>query len=167
MWYFTSVYKKWRYGTTNFKLKNWTETMKSSCLDDVLHSFDKVSKNYIHSDVRLKIKDKKDTVTGTFRPILGPEEKIKHPIFTQNEIARISSKRALYPFLFVLLLVFEGLIYSLLANLITPRGLREAMPFIPIVFGLGFAIVFVVALHFGAAASLARRAHTRTNQGNV
>lgn len=149
MWYFTEAYKKWRYGSTNFKLKNWTETMKSSCLDDILRSFDKVSKKYIHSDVRLKIKNKKDAVTGTFRDIFGNEEKIKHPIFTQNEIARISSKRKLYPVLFFLLLVFEGMIYALLANLITPRDLREAFPPITLIFGLGFAIVFVVALHFG------------------
>ena len=149
MWYFTEAYKKWRYGSTNFKLKNWTETMKSSCLDDILRSFDKVSKKYIHSDVRLKIKNKKDAVTGTFRDIFGKEEKIKHPIFTQNEIARISAKRKLYPVLFFLLLVFEGMIYALLANLITPRDLREAFPHITLIFGLGFAIVFVVALHFG------------------
>jgi len=149
MWYFTEAYKKWRYGSTNFKLKNWTETMKSSCLDDILRSFDKVSKKYIHSDVRLKIKNKKDAVTGTFRDIFGKEEKIKHPIFTQNEIARISAKRKLYPVLFFLLLVFEGMIYALLANLITPRNLREAFPPITLIFGLGFAIVFVVALHFG------------------
>jgi hypothetical protein len=149
MWYFTEAYKKWRYGSTNFKLKNWTETMKSSCLDDILRSFDKVSKKYIHSDVRLKIKNKKDAVTGTFRDVFGNEEKIKHPIFTQNEIARISSKRKLYPVLFFLLLVFEGMIYALLANLITPRDLREAFPPITLIFGLGFAIVFVVALHFG------------------
>ena len=149
MWYFTEAYKKWRYGSTNFKLKNWTETMKSSCLDDILRSFDKVSKKYIHSDVRLKIKNKKDAVTGTFRDIFGKEENIKHPIFTQNEIARISAKRKLYPVLFFLLLVFEGMIYALLANLITPRDLREAFPPITLIFGLGFAIVFVVALHFG------------------
>lgn len=149
MWYFTEAYKKWRYGSTNFKLKNWTETMKSSCLDDILRSFDKVSKKYIHSDVRLKIKNKKDTVTGTFRDIFGNEEQIKHPIFTQNEIARISAKRNLYPVLFFMLLVFEGMIYALLANLITPRDLREAFPPITLIFGLGFAIVFVVALHFG------------------
>jgi len=97
----------------------------------------------------LKIKNKKDAVTGTFRDIFGKEEKIKHPIFTQNEIARISAKRKLYPVLFFLLLVFEGMIYALLANLITPRDLREAFPPITLIFGLGFAIVFVVALHFG------------------
>jgi len=122
--------------------------MKSSCLDDILGSFDKVSKNYIHSSVRLKIKNKKDAVTGTCRDVFGNEEMVKHPIFTQNEIARISSKRKLYPILFFLLLLFEGLIYSLLANLITPRSLREAVPGITLVFGVGFAIVFVVALHF-------------------
>lgn len=149
MWYFTSAYKKWRYGNTNFKLKNWTETMKSSCLDDILKDFEKESKSYIHSSVRLKIKDRHDIVTGTSRDIFGKEEKLKHPIFTQNEIARISSKRKLYPVLFVLLLVFEGLIYSLLATFITPRDLRESIPGITIVFGLGFAIVFVVALHWG------------------
>lgn len=148
MWYFTSVYKKWRYGSTDFKLKNWTETMKSSCLDDILWEFNKVSKKYIHSSIRLKIKDKKDAVSGTIRDIFGQDEKIKHPIFTQNEIARISSKRYLYPLVFFLLLVFEGLLYSLLANLITPRDLREAIPGITIAFGIGFAIAFVIALHF-------------------
>lgn len=148
MWYFTSVYKKWRSGPFGERLTNWTETMKSSCLDDILRAFDKVSKKYIHSTVRLKIKTKKDEVTGTFRDIFGNEEELKHPIFTQNEIARISSKRRLYPAVFFLLLIFEGLIYSLLANLITPRNLRDTIPGITIVFGLGFAVVFVVALHF-------------------
>jgi hypothetical protein len=148
MWYITSIYKKWRYGNTSFKLKNWTETMKSSCLDDILSDFDKASRKFIHSAVRLKIKEKKDTVTGTYRNILGLEETIKQPIFTQNEIARISSKRILYPFVFFLLLAFEGMIYSLLANLITPRNLKEAIPGITLVFGIGFAVVFVMALHF-------------------
>jgi hypothetical protein len=148
MWYFTSLYKKWRYGQTSFKLKNWTETMKSSCIDDILSDFDKFSKKFVHTSVRLKIKEKKDLVTGTCRNILGIEEPVHHPVFTQNEIARISSKRILYPVVFALLLLFEGLIYSLLANLITPRSLRDALPGITIVFGLGFAVVFIMALHF-------------------
>ncbi len=148
MWYSTSLYKKWRYGKTDFKLKNWTETMKSSCLDDILSKFDKESKGYIHSSVRLRIKDKKEDVTSTYRNIFGQDEKINHPIFTQNEIAKLSSKRVLYPFLLILLLAFEGLLYSLLANLITPRSLRETLPAIPVVFGVAFAVVFVVALHF-------------------
>lgn len=149
MWYVTEQWTRWKYKNSSFKLKNWTETMKSSCLDDILREFDKVSKKYIHSDVRLKIKNKKDAVTGTFRDILGEEEKLKHPIFTQNEIARISSSRALYAVVFILLLIFEGIIYSLLSNMMVPRALREAFPFIPIVFGLALAILFVVILHFG------------------
>jgi hypothetical protein len=83
-----------------------------------------------------------------FVDILGDSNPMKHPIFSENEVAKFSQNKNLYKVVLFLMILFETALYSLMANLFLNRQTLKEYAGIEYILGLGFAVIFVVALHF-------------------
>lgn len=143
MWYFKNVWLKWRYRHLPFKMKNWTETQKSDCIADIINDISKISIKYDHDITRWNLKWKKDEVLNCYTNIFGDRKELKKPIFTQNEIASISSNTIWEIFLITLFIILEGFIFSQLMNLIIPREVRRQFWWISIPIGVALSLLIV------------------------
>lgn len=143
MWYFKNVWLKWRYRHLPFKMKNWAETQKSDCIEDILHDISKFSDKYDNDIIRWNLKWKKDVVLNNYTNIFGVTKEIRKPIFTQNEIAGISSNSIWEIFLISIFIILEGFIFSQLMNLVIPREVRREFWWISIVIGIALSLLIV------------------------
>ena len=146
MWYFTQAWLKWRYCHLPFKMKNWAETQKSDCIADIQEDINKITRKYINDQVRFNIKPKKDQVLNYYTNIFGERRKLSEPIFTQNEIASITSGSAWEVFLIILFIILEGFIFSQLLNFMIPREVRRQLWWISIPVGIVLSLLIVFAV---------------------
>ena len=146
MWYFKGLWLKWHYSHNLNKLRDWAEMLQSECVENVLEGYEKHTKNYKHDMDRWKLKDDKEPVLTTHRNILNIDEQIKHPVFTQNQIASISANWIKEYFVMALLIVCEGVLYILLGKILLPRQFKEDFGWLAIVFAFGLAFAMVAIL---------------------
>jgi hypothetical protein len=73
---------------------------------------------------------------------------MKHPIFTENEVAKFEQNRFSYVVVLFLMISFESVLYSLMASLFIKKNTLKDFPGIEFIFGFAFALIFVAALHF-------------------
>lgn len=148
MWFITSWIYKSRYGSLPFKMRNFTESYQAECREDIKKELKVITAKLPHIWTRIKLKDAKQKMHDNFTDILGRSIKVKLPIFTENEIAKYKQHRWLYIGVLFLMILFESILYSMMAALFIGKDTVKDMPGIEIVFGLAFAIIFVAALHF-------------------
>lgn len=148
MWFLKSWIYKGRYGKSPFKMLNFTESFQGECRESVKEKFQDITSKLDHIWTRIELKHAKEKMHASFADILGKRHAVKHPIFTENEIAKSKQNRWLYVFVFFLLIFFESILYSLMANMFIAKQTRKDYPGIELIFGLAFAIIFVSALHF-------------------
>lgn len=148
MWFVKSWIYRSRYGKLPFKMRNFTESFQEECRESIKQEFKDITKRLPNIWTRLKLKDAKDNMHGSYVDVLGRPHPVKQPIFTENEVARFRQHKGVYIFVFFLMVFFESILYSLMANLFISKTMRKEYPGIEFVFGLAFAIIFVAALHF-------------------
>lgn len=148
MWFIKSWIYRSRYGKLPFKMRNFTEGYQQECRESIKEEFKGITSKLPHIWTRLRLKDAKDNMHGSYVDILGRPHAVKQPIFTENEVARFKQHKGVYIFVFFLMVFFESILYSLMANLFISKTMRKEYPGIEFAFGLAFAIIFVAALHF-------------------
>lgn len=148
MWFVKSWIYRGRYGKLPFKMRNFTESFQEECREAIKEKYQGITAKLEYIWTRIKLKDAKEKMHGSYVDILGVTHTIKHPIFTENEVAKSRQNRWLYVFVFFLLIFFESVLYSLMANMFIAKQTRKDYPGIEMIFGLAFAIIFVAALHF-------------------
>jgi len=148
MWFVKSWIYRSRYGKLPFKMRNFTESFQEECRESIKEEFKGITGKLPHIWTRLRLKDAKDNMHGSYVDVLGRPHPVKQPIFTENEVARFRQHKGVYIFVFFLMVFFESILYSLMANLFISKTMRKEYPGIELVFGLAFAIIFVAALHF-------------------
>lgn len=146
MWYFKNVWFKWRYQDMTFKMKNFTETQKSSCIEDIHDDFKCITRKFIHDKVRLSLKDNKDEVLKQTTNIFGEREDLQHPIFTQNIIASISQNTLWEKTMILLFVVLEGVIFSQLLNFMIPREIRREVWWVSFPVGVILSLMIILAV---------------------
>ena len=148
MWFVKSWIYRSRYGKLPFKMRNFTESFQEECRESIKQEFKGITAKLPNIWTRLRLKDAKDNMHGSYVDVLGRPHPVKQPIFTENEVARFRQHKGVYIFVFFLMVFFESILYSLMANLFISKTMRKEYPGIEFVFGLAFAIIFVAALHF-------------------
>lgn len=148
MWFLKSWIYRSRYGKLPFKMRNFTESFQEECRESIKQEFKGITAKLPNIWTRLRLKDAKDNMHGSYVDVLGRPHPVKQPIFTENEVARFRQHKGVYIFVFFLMVFFESILYSLMANLFISKTMRKEYPGIEFVFGLAFAIIFVAALHF-------------------
>ncbi|MEI6554599.1 MAG: hypothetical protein WCL70_03340 [Paludibacter sp.] len=148
MWFLKSWIYKGRYGELPFKMRNFTASFQQECREDINNSFGRITAKLDHIWTRWELKAHKKLMHENFVDILGEPHTMKHPIFSENEVVRFSQNKNLYKGVLVLMLLFETALYSLMANLFLNRQTLKEFAGIEYIFGLGFAAIFVTALHF-------------------
>ncbi len=148
MWFIQSWIKRNRYGSLPFKMRNFTEAYQEECREDIKERFQKITGALENRWIRINLKDAKANMHTSYVDILGRLHPVKYPLFTQNEVERFSQYRVIYLSVFVLLVLFESILYSLLAVLFIKKDLRNGFPIVTWLFGFAFALIFVAALHF-------------------
>lgn len=148
MWFIKSWILRNRYGSLPFKIRNFTESLQEDCREEIKTRFQEITKRLPHIWTRIKLKEAKENMHSNYVDILGRSHPVKQPIFTENEVARFRQHLGTYRFVFALMIFFESILYSLMANLFIPKNIRKEYPGIEILFGLAFAVIFVFALHF-------------------
>lgn len=148
MWFIKSWIYKSRYGNLPFKMRNFTESYQEDCRESIKEKFQGITAKLEYQWIRIKLKDAKEIMHGKFVDILDRAQPVKHPLFTQNEVERFSQYRRVYAGVFVLLVLFESILYSLLARLFIPTDIRKELPETQLIFGFAIALIFVGALHF-------------------
>jgi len=129
-------------------MRNFTESFQEECRESIKQEFKGITAKLPNIWTRLRLKDAKDNMHGSYVDVLGRPHPVKQPIFTENEVARFRQHKGVYIFVFFLMVFFESILYSLMANLFISKTMRKEYPGIEFVFGLAFAIIFVAALHF-------------------
>lgn len=133
--------KRIQKSTSDFKIKNETAAIKSSCIKEILES----TKGYIKDadDVygkiarRIKARDK-HYIT---RDLMGNEIKLKNPIFTQSEISQVSKTIRKYKFTIILFIVFETLLWLFAADAFFPELPSIAKYLISFILGIGLMLL--------------------------
>lgn len=148
MWFVKSWIYRSRYGKLPFKMRNFTESFQEECRESIKQEFKGITAKLPNIWTRLRLKDAKDNMHGSYVDVLGRPHPVKQPIFTENEVARFRQHKGVYIFVFFLMVFFESILYSLMANLFISKTMRKEYPGIEFAFGLAFAIIFVAALHF-------------------
>ncbi len=148
MWFVKSWIYRSRYGKLPFKMRNFTESVQEECRESIKQEFKGITAKLPNIWTRLRLKDAKDNMHGSYVDVLGRPHPVTQPIFTANEVARFKQHKWVYIFVFFLMVFFESILYSLMANLFISKTMRKEYPGIEFVFGLAFAIIFVAALHF-------------------
>lgn len=148
MWFVKSWIYRSRFGKLPFKMRNFTESFQEECRESIKQEFKGITAKLPNIWTRLRLKDAKDNMHGSYVDVLGRPHPVKQPIFTENEVARFRQHKGVYIFVFFLMVFFESILYSLMANLFISKTMRKEYPGIEFVFGLAFAIIFVAALHF-------------------
>ncbi|MCZ2392988.1 MAG: hypothetical protein LC105_03910 [Chitinophagales bacterium] len=129
-------------------MRNFTESYQEECREVIKDEFKAITAKLPHIWTRIQLKYAKQKMHDNFTDILGRSNKVKQPIFTQNEIAKYEQNKWIYVGVLFLMIFFESILYSMMASLFMSRQALKDMPRIEIVFGLAFAIIFVAALHF-------------------
>lgn len=148
MWFIKSWIFKSRYGNLPFKMRNFTESFQQECRESIKDSYKQITSKLDHIWTRIQLKDKKQLMHNFYVDLLGEKNPIKHPIFSQNEVAKFSQNKNLYKGVLLLMILFETALYSLMGNLFLNRQTMKDYAGIEYIFGLGFSIIFVVALHY-------------------
>lgn len=148
MWFIKSWIFRSRYGSLPFKMRNFTESYQEECREVIKEKFQGITAKLEYQWIRIKLKEAKENMHSKIVDVLGRPQPAKHPLFTQNEVERISQYRKVYVVVFVLLVLFESILYSLLSRLFIPTDIRKELPETQLVFGFAIALLFVGALHF-------------------
>jgi ribosomal protein S20 len=149
MWFIKSWIYKSRYGKLPFKMRNFTASFQQECRESINKSFNQITSKLDHIWTRILLKKKKQLMHESFVDILGDSNPMKHPIFSENEGAKFTQNKNLYKGVLLLMIIFETALYSLMANLFLNRQTLKQYAGIEYIFGLGFALIFVMVLHFG------------------
>ena len=148
MWFIKSWIYKNRYGNLPVKMRNFTESYQEECREAIKEEFKGITAKLPNIWTRIKLKFAKQKMHDTYVDILGRSKPVKQPIFSENEVARFRQNFLAYFGVLVLMIIFESILYSLMASLFIKKQLLKDIPGISIVFGFAFAIIFVGALHF-------------------
>lgn len=148
MWFVKSWIYKSRYGKLPFKMRNFTASFQQECRESINNSFGRITAKLDQIWTRRELKGHKRIMHETFVDLLGESHPTKQPIFSENEVAKFTQNRYLYVGVLVLMIVFETALYSLMGNLFLNRQTLKEYVGIEYILGLGFAIIFIAALHF-------------------
>lgn len=146
MWFLKSWIYRYRYGRLPFKMRNFTESLQAECREAIKDKYKQITKDLNEKWTRIKLKDAKDKMHTNWTDLLGRRHKIEQPIFTENEVARNSRHRSIYPVLLIIFIAFETFFYSFFGGLLLPKSIRS--PLAVFLVALGLALIFAVALHF-------------------
>jgi hypothetical protein len=127
--------------TSDFKIKNESEAIRSSCIKEILDSTKDDIKNaeYLYEKITKRIKARdKHYIT---RDIMGNEIKLKNPIFTQSEISQVSKTIRKYYFTIILFVVFETLLWLFAADAFFPELPNIAKYLISFILGVGLMLL--------------------------
>jgi len=133
--------RKIKKDTSDFRIKSWTNQIKSSCINEIIalsdrnikegeSLFDKITK-------RIKAKGKHYII----KDLMGNEIQLKHPIFTQAEISQISKTIRKYYFTIILFVVFETLLWLFAADAFFPELPNTAKYLISFILGAGLMLL--------------------------
>jgi len=148
MWFLKALSLRNRFNGLPFKVRNYTQSNLQECRESVKEEFAKITSKLPAIKVRLDLKILKEGMHDNYRDILGGTHKVKQPIFTQDEVVKFTQNINIYRILLVLLVFFESILYSLMATLFIRRQSLDDYAGIEYIFGIAFALIFVVALHF-------------------
>ena len=142
MWFIKSWIYKNRYGNLPFKMRNFTESYQEECREAIKEEFKGITAKLPNIWTRIKLKFAKQKMHDTYVDILGRSKPVKQPIFSENEVARFRQNFLAYFGVLVLMIIFESILYSLMASLFIKKQLLKDIPGISIVFGFAFAKVY-------------------------
>lgn len=146
MWFVTAWLYRRRYDSLPFKMRNFTESYQSECRESIKEKFKRITRELENKWVRIKLKDAKNNMHSYTTNLLGIRQPVQKPIFTENEVARISQHRWLYLVVLIGFVLLETFFYSFFGSLLLPKQIRS----VPAVYvlGLTLALAFAVTLHF-------------------
>ena len=139
---------KKRFDQLPFKVSNYTQSNLQECRQSIKEDFAEITGKLPEIKVWIDSKFDKSKMHDSYRDILGGTHKATLPLFTIDEVAKFTRSRNIYRILFVFLVFFESILYSLMAPLILRRHILNHYPGIEYLFGFACAILFVAVLHF-------------------
>lgn len=148
MWIFSSWLFNLRFRKLSFIIDNICQTFQSECREEIKKEVDGITSKFPAVLTRLKLKDAKDRMHATFKPIVGKTVILKPPIFTAHEVEKMKTNYKVYWIVLGLLLTFETLLYSLMGTMFIPKKIRDTFTGAEFIFGFAFALIFVAALHY-------------------
>lgn len=148
MWIIKSWIYKSRYGKLPFKMRNFTESYQEECREAIKDEFTEITKKLPNVWTRIQLKFAKQKMHDTFVDILGRSNLVKQPLFSENEVARFKQNFWAYLFVLLIMIFFESVLYSMMANLFIKKQTLKSLVGIEFLFGFAFAVIFVGALHF-------------------
>ena len=148
MWFLQELFLRRRSGNLPFKMRNITQSNQQECRESIKEEFENITRKLPALKVRLKLKDFKTGMHDNYKDIFGNLQKVSHPIFTQDEIAGFSQNLRAYIVVLIFMILFESILYSLMAGLFISKQHINELEGIQYIFGFSFALIFVVALHF-------------------
>ena len=148
MWFLQEFFFKKRSGNLPFKMRNMTQSHQQECRESIKDEFTSITRKLPALQVRLRIKDAKANMHHNLKDIFGNPQKVIQPIFTQDELTKFTQNLYIYRVVLVLMVFFESILYSLMANLFIRRQSLNDFAGIEYIFGFSFSIIFVSALHF-------------------
>ena len=102
MWFVKSWIYKGRYGKLPFKMHNFTESFQEECREAIKEKFQGLTAKLENIWTRIKLKEAKEKMHGSYVDVLGNTHTTKHPIFTENEVAKSRQNKRIYLFVFIL-----------------------------------------------------------------
>lgn len=147
MWFITAWLYRRRYDGLPFKMRNFTESYQSECREEIKEKFKRLTREIENKWVRIKLKDAKENMHSFKTNLLGARKPVKKPIFTEDEVKRISNHTKVYPIILLLFVALETFFYSFFGSLLLSKQLRSVEAVY--VLGLALALTFAFALHFG------------------
>jgi len=148
MWFIKSWIIKSRYGNLPFKMRNFTESYQEEAREAIKEEFKGITAKKEDIWTRIELKKAKDKMHNNFVDILGHSNPVKQPIFTENEVAKFRQNRYAYVGVLFLMVFFESVLYSLMANLFIKKQTMKDFAGIEFILGFAFAVIFVASLHF-------------------
>lgn len=146
MWFIQSWLYRRRYNSLPFKMRNFTESYQSECRESIKEQFKRITREIENKWVRIKLKDAKDNMHAYTTNLLGARKPVKKPIFTEDEVSRISRHRVIYAAVLLLFIALETFFYSFFGSLLLSKQLRSVWAVY--VLGAALALAFAFVLHF-------------------
>lgn len=147
MWFIASWIMRRRYQSLPFKMRNFTESYQSECREEIKEKYHSIVSRLQHIKTRLRLKDAKERMQNQITDITGKRRAVERPLFTEDEVARITHNRFGYVLALIAFVGLETFFYSFFGSLLLPKELRSAYAVWFLAFGL--ATVFAALLHFG------------------